>query len=286
MADEIGTSKRSMTTLGERLKGAREKRELTIDQVHKQTHIHSTVLRALEEGRCDDILTPTYVRSFLKKYAHHVGVDVKWVLDEYDLINSAKAGGKGPREEKMPEVKSSEIASHFIHALSIILLLIALLLLISFLGKRIFSYLSSVRKSRPAMTSPAVLPGKGKAVKTRQVITPVRSKTAAKAKPAQQAPAPARSPAAVQTAVKSGPFRLTIKVNKAVMVELKRDGEVLFKRLLSKGTVETFSANNKIEIYVANGEAIELILDDKSWGSPRKGVIKNLEVTSQGIRIR
>jgi len=67
---------------------------------------------------------------------------------------------------------------------------------------------------------------------------------------------------------------------------VKKDGVVLFNRVLAKGLVESFTADDKIEIYVAKAEAIELVLDGKSLGSPGKGVIKNLEVTKKGIRIK
>ncbi len=46
------TNKVSIAGIGEILKQAREKRSISIDQVQKETRIHSTVLRALEEGRC------------------------------------------------------------------------------------------------------------------------------------------------------------------------------------------------------------------------------------------
>ena len=69
MGNDTGIGKSSMISVGERLKKARENKSLTIDQIRKQTRIHSDVLIALEEGRCNEILDPTYVKSFLKKYA-------------------------------------------------------------------------------------------------------------------------------------------------------------------------------------------------------------------------
>ena len=73
--DNKDIAKESLVSIGEKLKSARERKALTIDQVQKDTKIHSTVLRALEEGRCDEILTPTYVKRFLNKYSHHLGLE-------------------------------------------------------------------------------------------------------------------------------------------------------------------------------------------------------------------
>ena len=78
----------SMAGLGEKLRQAREKRGLTLEQVQKQTLMHSTVIAALEDGKCDDILTPTYVRSFLKKYSSFLGLDPKEILSEYSALSS------------------------------------------------------------------------------------------------------------------------------------------------------------------------------------------------------
>ena len=63
MGSDPKTAGVSMVKIGESLKDAREKKSVTIDQVQKQTRIHSTVLKALEEGRCD---RPSLPRRTLK----------------------------------------------------------------------------------------------------------------------------------------------------------------------------------------------------------------------------
>ena len=75
MANPPENNKVSVIAIGEMLRQAREKKSITVEQAQKQTHIHSTVITALEEGRCDDILTPNYVKSFLKEYSNYLGFD-------------------------------------------------------------------------------------------------------------------------------------------------------------------------------------------------------------------
>ena len=82
------------------------------------------------------------------------------------------------------------------------------------------------------------------------------------------------------------PFTMTLKVKNPVMVQLKKDGVIIFKRVLPKGIEETFSANSSINMFVARAEAVEIIINGKSLGSPGRGVIRNLEVTSNGVRAR
>jgi len=63
-----------METIGHILKKTRESKSLTIAEINKKTRIHSEVLTALEEGRCDQILSYTYAKSFLKKYCDFWGL--------------------------------------------------------------------------------------------------------------------------------------------------------------------------------------------------------------------
>ena len=70
------------------------------------------------------------------------------------------------------------------------------------------------------------------------------------------------------------------------MVQLKKDGVIIFKRVLPKGTEETLSAENTVNMFIGRAEAIEIIINGKSLGSPGRGVIRNLEVTSNGVRVR
>ncbi|MCX5680254.1 MAG: helix-turn-helix domain-containing protein, partial [Candidatus Omnitrophica bacterium] len=77
----------SLAAIGEKLKSAREKKGVTIDQAQRQTHIHSTVISALESGRSDEVLTPTYVKSFLKKYSSYLALDSNQLVKEYQALH-------------------------------------------------------------------------------------------------------------------------------------------------------------------------------------------------------
>src|SRR3989338_3940960 len=95
-----------MANIGERLKEAREKKSLTIEQAQKQTHIHSAVLIALEEGKCDEMLTQTYVKSFLKKYSTFLGLDPKEIINAYSALHpelESRAVNVPSPEPKVPQ---------------------------------------------------------------------------------------------------------------------------------------------------------------------------------------
>ena len=261
MADNRNIAKESLVSIGEKLKSARERKALTMDQVQKDTKIHSTVLRALEEGRCDEILTPTYVKSFLNKYSHHLGLESKTLLNEYAALHPDEAPA-GAAERSRQEVKGLEIVSKSISIISFALVLIAFISLIALAVKR----MGPAIKRQKAKQHSAALPAKTNA--------PARP-TIAKKKPQSKTSIPKREP-----------FTLMLKIKSPVLVGVKKDGVLLYKRVMPMSAMETLNAMERIDLYIAKAEAIELTLNGKYLGSPGKGVGRNLEVTSNGIRIR
>lgn len=267
MPSDVALNKQTMISIGERLRKAREKKSLTIDQVQKQTLIHSTVLLSLEEGRCDETLSPIYVKSFLKKYSAYLGLDSNEILKEYSLVCPEE-----PKKELVnidrQEIKSSSIfLPKLLQAVGVAIVLVAVIHLGGFLTskiKRLF------KRPHPTIT-----------------ITKEKEKRTAAVKDISKvstAYAP-RAQRAVKPQVKA-PMELVLKTKQNVLVKAKRDGVVLFERVLLKGTVESLTAESKINLYIAKLEAVELTLDGKPLGPLGKGVAKDVEITRSGVRLR
>ena len=260
----------SMADIGERLKSAREKKSLTIDQARKQTRIHSTVLTALEEGRCDDLLTPTYVRSFLKIYAEFLGLDSKIFLKDYSLLHP----GTNNRGLEMPGTKDAVDLSGLVYVLKSVLVAAVILILILLLGKKTVDYLKPKRPLKPA-----------RAPLSRQKAVSVKA-AALRAAPQKTIAAPKGTVVPQEGIPKKATLNLEIKVKQPVLVRLKRDGSLMFERVLPKGAVESFTAEDNINIFIAKAEAVELTLNGKQLSSLGNGVIRDLEITRRGVRVR
>ena len=71
-------------TIGEVLRLARTNQGLTLEELHKKTEIQLDVLEAMEADDFDQLPSPFYTRSFLRKYAWAVELDERIVLDAYD----------------------------------------------------------------------------------------------------------------------------------------------------------------------------------------------------------
>lgn len=279
-----------MAKIGEALKDAREKRGITIDQVQKQTRIHSTVLKALEEGRCDSVLTPTYVRSFLKKYAEYLGLDARQMLAEYAKLRPASSAQASSlsltsKTEAAPPV---DLSKYFLMIKRAAAAVIAIALVMFVVGKAV-NGLKHWKKAPPAIVKSARLapaPEKKKAVS--QAPVAAKKVPSVSASVSSQSKTAAGQPSVQPSAQipKTTPLKLLISVNQTVLVKVKTDGSLLFSRVLTRGSVESFTAKDRINIYVAKGEAVELFLNGKSLGFPGKGPVKDIEITRSGLKIK
>jgi len=240
----------NISALGDRLREAREGKKITIAQANRQTRIHHAVLKALEDGNCENILDPTYVKSFLKKYAEYLGMDPVLVLNEYKRLR--------PVQSYDSKVRPSS-ASHFIRTAAIVTAAIIV---------------------AAAVVAMALVLGKA----ARNFKAPASPKPAAAAKTKRSATR--QSSGGVVSIPKNVPLKLLLKVNRPVRVKMRTDGTLLFERSLPKGTAEVFTAGKAINMYVADGSAVELVLNGINLGSPGRGVLKNVEITRSGIRLK
>ncbi len=71
-------------TIGEVLRLARTNQGLTLEELHKKTEIQLEMLEAMEADDFDQLPSPFYTRSFLRKYAWAVELDERIILDAYD----------------------------------------------------------------------------------------------------------------------------------------------------------------------------------------------------------
>ncbi len=88
---------RAMPGIGETLREARIRQQVDIGEVERATKIRAKYLRALENEEFDLLPGPTFVRSFLKTYAEHLGLDARVLVEEF------RASSEGlPDEDPAP----------------------------------------------------------------------------------------------------------------------------------------------------------------------------------------
>jgi len=85
-------------TIGQRLKKAREYRNLTLEKVEEATHIRVQFLQALEADDFSAMPSPVQARGFLRNYAQYLELD----LDQ--MVEEIRAAGPETEPETEPEV--------------------------------------------------------------------------------------------------------------------------------------------------------------------------------------
>lgn len=73
-----------MATVGEQLRQAREKANLSIADVAEQTKIRKDHVEALEAGNFNVFAAPVYIRGFVRSFGLLVKLDVKSLLADLD----------------------------------------------------------------------------------------------------------------------------------------------------------------------------------------------------------
>jgi len=75
-----------MESIGEKLRLARERNNLTIEQVARETHVARRFLKALEDEEFSAFPGETYAMGFLRSYAEYLGLDPEELIGIYRNI--------------------------------------------------------------------------------------------------------------------------------------------------------------------------------------------------------
>ncbi len=80
--------KTAASSVGERLRAARERQGLTLQKVSEDLHLDLPVIDAMEEDRFRSLGAPVYARGHLRKYAQLLGLDVEALLAAYEAAHT------------------------------------------------------------------------------------------------------------------------------------------------------------------------------------------------------
>ncbi|MCO6511566.1 MAG: helix-turn-helix domain-containing protein [Aridibacter famidurans] len=96
-------------SLGEKLRKAREERDVSISEVAEQTRISALYLEAIENDDYKPLPGGIFNKGFVKSFAKYVGVDEAEALQEYARIAAGQEGQDPDRTEKYkPEVLTDD----------------------------------------------------------------------------------------------------------------------------------------------------------------------------------
>ncbi len=98
-----------MYTVGDLLKKARQEKELTLQQVEKQTRIRSKYLKSIEQNNWKEFPSKVYISGLIRSYAKFLGIDpakaIAYFRRDYEKIEEVKFRKHIPSLHLLPETK-------------------------------------------------------------------------------------------------------------------------------------------------------------------------------------
>ena len=70
-------------TFGDRLREARQQRQVSLQTIAKETNISVRFLEALEKGQIEKLPGGIFIRGFVRSYAAHVGLDPDQTVKDF-----------------------------------------------------------------------------------------------------------------------------------------------------------------------------------------------------------
>jgi transcriptional regulator with XRE-family HTH domain len=245
-------------TIGQRLRQARERLGLSLEEAERTTRIRAQHLAALERDDFEALPSPVQARGFLKNYADYLGLDTDRLLQDYNGAPSTRPPSTRPRTAPRPQVtvrRRTWLSADLLVAGSIALGTLALLV---WGGGRLMASLRSA--STPAELSSAFL-----------IPTPTFTPTATpEAPPGGISPLVIEPPTIVPTQpplnFPSGDVSVRLLVVQRAWVRALADGEQRYQGRAEPGAIIDLAADRLIEVTTGNGAGLRVTLNGVDLG--------------------
>jgi cytoskeleton protein RodZ len=248
------------STVGERLRAARNRQGLTLQKIAEELHLDTGVLEAMEGDRFRALGAPVFARGHLRKYAQTLGLDVDALLTDYEAAHAGPgAPSLVPTSVEHPVMVTEPGKSRFGAAA----VWIAVILAASAVGGGWWWWHA---RPRHALDS-AVADASAAPVAANQSASIETAPAQTSAKPAHPAPA-----AAQEEAASAGPVaRLRMRFSADCWVEIY---DATGRRLLfdqgSAGGARSVTGVPPLRVLLGNYAGVELTLDGRPVDVPQR----------------
>jgi transcriptional regulator with XRE-family HTH domain len=257
--DTVGV--KNAEIVGQRLREAREARDLTLEEAERATRIRLKFLDSLEQGDHAG-MTPVQVQGFLRNYARMLGLDYDLLLEELEGDGKSRRRKQPPKPVVVPSIPRGKInrGGNFLRSIAILIVGGALIMLLIVGGAQLFKYQrDQSNKDNPEPTAPSAALGTESVDTT--VTLPVETIQPAENLTGTEA---AEIPAVVPGTTVS----LQVDVIHRAIIRIIADGEIKFNGPAEAGTRLVFSGTQNMNIWTPDGGAVSLTLNGLSYGSP------------------
>ena len=282
---------------------ARKKQGWSIEDVCNKSRIHPKVLKNIEAGIFDK-LGPLYMKSFLKKYAGVLEMNVDEVIRRYEMLSVKEPApvfnptSDLPKETvKKVKKESMKVKDDVMLALqrkniqtilTVVFSGVFVLLTFVFLGMLRSRIVSNFPKNDVKIESKKVKSQKSKADTKAQTVK-IRSrkekiKIEKKGTDVKKQKSEVKKTAVVPV-MPPARLVLTLTANDKAWIQLTAGEKTIFSGILESGTSKTWRSDSDLTVWTGKAEKLEFTVNGNDLGKVADGVVKNITVSPEGVKI-
>jgi cytoskeleton protein RodZ len=289
-----------MGSVGETLRGERLRRNLSLEQISRETKITARLLDAIEKEQFDLLPGGVFAKSFVRQYARFLGLDEEELAAEVekainpsaDLPSFAAAPPepvfKVPKVGEWPGTGRSNSS-----ALPALALVVAVMLVCS----AVYAWWQRSRRAAPApppasavekVAAPAAPKPAAPAPVTPAVVNDAGAPP--KTEPAASAPETAAAPetpvAPVENANPAATLHVSLAADADTWVQAWADGKCVVVGTLQPNAVKTVDAVDTVRIRTGNAGGLQVTVNGKPAGPiGPSGQIRIVEISRDKVQI-
>jgi len=295
----------NFAALGQRLRDAREAKELSPEEVERATRIRARFIEQLERGDFSG-MTPVQAQGFLRNYARFLGVDLDLLEAELGGQESKSQPGRSRAETQVPSSSAQQVTSiprpaphadsaprrrgrGWLTSTLIVAIAGAIVALVVLGATAVLNSISESAEDNEGVSTTDLSPGPdGEALDLAAGDAP-EGETApagdAEATPAEDLAAPLTPELAYtppgDTATN---VVVTVSVQQRTWLRVTVDGEVTRQGLARPGEVWQFEGSESVGVRASNAAALQLVVNNQRQGAlGARGQLFDQTFTRQGL---
>lgn len=257
-----------LSAVGAYLRQVRQEQGLSLDLVANQVFIRPALLKALEEGREDELPEPVFVQGFIRRYAEALGLDGQVLSQEFSVTpvdvlpdpgaaeNGSSKGVVEPETRRSIKVLAKADTSRSAAGNRQIMLWAALGAVGLGLIIGLWNLFSSPRPVAVAPDPTVPAEDSGETAAAPEATT---SSSTSEPPPAAEAEAePEPEPLAVEESQPEAPVVVTVTVTDPSWLDVTVDGQKVLSETAKAGFVQTWTADRSIRVNAGNASGVEV----------------------------
>lgn len=292
--EKLPESNRILREIGADLLKRREILGLSVEDIEQHIHLRAFYIRALEDGRMDDLPSPTQGRGFLSNYADFLSLNGDTTLLRFaDALQARRIELLGPQAEKpvrkplfkRPNTKDATSAARQLVSPDMLVGLLVILVLVGFALYSASQISAQNKKLASGIDNPSV----AEVLLLTPSTTPLLTGTPLAASPSQPAGenGQAAQPeifTATPPPVSDAPLNIYVVAKGNAWMKVIADGKIVFQGRVVTGTPYPFSAKTSLELVTGDALALQVIFNQQDMGSLGSSLqVVDLIFNSKGV---